>query len=145
MNIILMRTVSEPNKVYKSLTTLGTYECVLKDEVNIINPVINIAGIDSLMADVNYAYIPQFNRYYYVDSITSLNTGLLQINLTVDVLQSFADDIMNNTAIIERQQFDYDMELRDTNIPTYVGTLIQYTSFPSGFTDYQIVIPILGN
>lgn len=145
MIIKLYVNSSENNKINKRLTEVTELNGSLRTPASLLNPTIEVAGIDSLAATVNYAYIPQFNRYYYITGVSFEATGLVRLDMAVDVLMSHASQIMNQNAVIERQEFDFNMELRDTNIPTYNGTLIQYQLFPNGFTDYQIVIPILGN
>ena len=145
MNISLMRNTSEVNKIYKNVTTILSADGDLRSETDVISPVAVFSSIDDTFAGINYAYIPTFNRYYFVEDITVLAPGLVQISMGVDVLMSNADDIMKQYAVIERQQYDFNMELRDPHIPTRNATAIQYTKFPNSFTNYQIVIPIMGN
>ena len=56
----------------------------------------------------NYAYIPEFGRFYFIME-QSIKTGTLsEIDMQVDVLQSFKDQLVGEDsdvdAIIERQQ-----------------------------------------
>jgi len=145
MIINLMKNNSPNNKIYKSATLIQSVSGELRSDTDIINPVVEVSGIDSNITNINYAYIPDFKRYYYVDDIVVIAPNLVQLNMTVDVLMSHADEIMNQYAVIERQQYDFNMELRDVNIPTLNATRIQYIKFPNSFTNYKMVIPLLGN
>ena len=49
----------------------------------------------------NYAYIPIFNRYYYIENIESYRTGLWIVKMKVDVLESHKASILNLDCIIE--------------------------------------------
>lgn len=64
----------------------------------------------------NYVHIPEFNRYYFVDNITSLNQNLWQIDLTVDTLMSFKDDIYSLSGIVSRNEFLFNKLLKDEKI-----------------------------
>ena len=52
----------------------------------------------------NYAYIPDFNRWYFVTDITSVRQNLWQVAMSVDVLMSYYGDILNLSAFIARNQ-----------------------------------------
>lgn len=66
---------------------------------SISNPKIMIEGD---CKEYNYAYIPFFNRYYYISDIV-VNKGILQtVQFDVDPLQSFMESILNSKAIIKR-------------------------------------------
>ena len=41
----------------------------------------------------NYLWIPQFDRYYFIDDITSVTNTLWRIDCSVDVLMSFKKDL----------------------------------------------------
>lgn len=58
----------------------------------------------SKVLTANYAYIPDFNRYYFITDITAISRYLWQISMSVDVLMTYYDDIMNLSAFIARNQ-----------------------------------------
>lgn len=110
MELILYNTADDPNVLNKTLTLVKEYEITLKDDSSISAPVIRLKDErDNLNNIANYAYIPAFNRYYFVSSIVSMNKQVWTLVLSVDVLMSFKDDIMNSTAEITRpmKQGDY--------------------------------------
>lgn len=110
----------------------------LRDECDIINPVIEISkaayskiwygaetvDVQSTGQDVmsenpyavpehNYIYIPKFKRYYFVDNITSVRKGLWRISMSVDVLMSFRDKINNLSGIVKRSTIATRQNVRD--------------------------------
>ena len=70
MTIRLYNNVSDKNVVDKQLTQVGNdITGTLRDDCSVVDPVIAIEGIAANINGVNYAYIPEFNRYYYINNI----------------------------------------------------------------------------
>ena len=108
MNITLYKTKSGNNVINKKLTSeknLGN-NCILADDTSVTSPSVIVGGINSLdsISDFNYAYIPQCHRYYYINDIIALSGGRVKLLLTVDVLKSYASDILNSTQLVIRQK-----------------------------------------
>lgn len=71
------------------------------DGCTVQNPVI-VMQYNPTLVGCNYAYIPEFNRYYYIGNI-ELQTGQrCIIPMNVDVLMSFRDEIKNVPMTAER-------------------------------------------
>jgi hypothetical protein len=94
-------------------------------------------GIANDPSQYNYAYIPSFNRYYFIDDMQSYRTNVILLSLTVDVLFSFKDEILDNVAIVDKVQ-----KLDDANLYYDDGSFITdsrdfYTikTFENGFND----------
>lgn len=102
MNIVLCENKSEKNKINKSLTSGVTLSGNLRNESNVVNPTI-IVNTDNPTI-YNYAFIPAFNRYYYITDYISIRTGIWQLNLKSDVLMSFKDSILNSSALINKTE-----------------------------------------
>lgn len=102
MNIVLCENKSEKNKINKSLISGVTLSGNLRNESNIVNPTI-IVNIDNPTI-YNYAYIPAFNRYYFIADYISLRTGIWQLNLKSDVLMSFKDSILNSNVLVNKTE-----------------------------------------
>ena len=102
MNIQLCSNTSEKNKINKNITSGITLSGYLRNESNIVNPSITI-NIDNPTI-YNYAYIPEFNRYYFITNYISLRTGMWQINLKSDVLMSFKDSILSSEVLINKTE-----------------------------------------
>ena len=72
----------------------------LRNAAEVVNPVILVSG----NVDANYLYIPDFNRYYFINSITHEITGVSTIYAHCDVLQSFYDEIINLPCIVKKAE-----------------------------------------
>lgn len=94
MNIILYKTNSPINKVNKVLENENILQCHIKNPCDILNPFINIR-INKSIFEYNYCYIPLFNRYYFINDITLENQNIYNLNLKIDVLYTYKDEITN--------------------------------------------------
>lgn len=98
MDITLYTNNSEKNKLDKNLSNAKTFSGKLREESSIVNPYILIQIENP--SSFNYAYIPEFKRYYFITDITSIRTGLWKISMHVDVLMSFKDTIKATQVIL---------------------------------------------
>ena len=112
MTINCYKNSAERNRVDKTnfIQVLNVLQGTLKESTSITNPVITIRYN---YPTFNYVYIEEFNRYYYVEDIVSINYDLWELHLSVDVLMSYKDGILNTTGFIERSQSLYDDKLID--------------------------------
>lgn len=145
MNIVLYQNISEYNAVNKSITELTTLTGTLREESSIIDPIITISDIDSYVGSMNYAYIPEFNRYYFITNIESVRNNLWRVSFHVDVLYTYRAQIKSNSAIIERNENEYDLKLNDGLFKTQQNPRIAQFPFPSGFNTWNFVLAIAGN
>ena len=145
MTIILYSNISELNAVNKSLTELTTIHGTLREQSSFIDPVITIEGIDQYLSSANYAYIPEFGRYYFITGIESVRNGLWRLSFHVDVLYTYREQIKSNHAIIERNELEYDLKLNDGLFQTQQNPRIAQFPFPSGFNTWNFVLAIAGN
>lgn len=141
MLIKMYDTKCDNNVINKVLENEREFDIKLKDKTDIIAPVI-ILRSDSLILS-NYAYIPEFNRYYFVSKIELFPNGIYNISLRCDVLESFKTEILNSTGFINQQtknvnkyfNADYKSEVRkevdiyksNVTIPTNVSETILVT------------------
>ena len=108
MEIILYYNDSEKIKLDKELRQIGTIEGRLFQNTSITKPSI-MFDLDTTVFSANYLYIPQFNRYYFITDVVNVSANKWQIQARVDVLTSFKSTIRENTAIIERQENEYNL------------------------------------
>lgn len=121
------------NSTKRPSGTGHTYNCLLKDETSIENPVLELSI--SSPTFYNYAYISDFSRYYFVTD-WAYDRGVWNAKLTVDVLATYKTSIGNATVYVLRSSADYDKDVKDTLIPTKSvinktfteGTLYQWAS-----------------
>lgn len=101
MNIELYKTNSPKNKINKLLNTATIIHAKLLNDINLQSPILLLQdNNNSFLTNYNYCYIPYFQRYYFIESMNKNINGLITIKLSVDVLMSFASDIMNSYANI---------------------------------------------
>lgn len=130
MEIVLYNNASEKNKIGKNLTIVATLTGSIKGESSITHPIILIEYSDP--AAFNYAYIAAFGRYYYVNDVIVVRTGLLRVSLSVDVLESFKTSILTQNVILNKNENDFTMYLPDENLITLVKTKTDIINFPNG-------------
>lgn len=105
MTVQLLYTGSEKNRVSKTLTSILEVSGTLREETSILTPSIMIqTNLDTIIYKVNYMYIPDFNRYYFVTNITSIRNNLWRVDGRVDVLQTYRMGIETQTALLARQE-----------------------------------------
>ena len=94
---------------------------------------------------MNYAYIPEFKRYYFITNIESVRNNVWRVSFHVDVLFTYREQIKRNSAIIERNENQYDLKLNDGLFKTQQNPRIAQIPFPSGFNTWNFVLAIAGN
>ena len=106
----------------------ATYsDALISGECSIHSPILKIAR-SHYTATMNYAYIPEWNRYYFISDATIQDNYWL-VHLNVDVLASFKSTIKGTTAYIERASKNYNDLLEDNAISTLAG--ISHRSYSS--------------
>lgn len=134
MTITLYKNFSDKRNLNKNLTEIKTVSATAKGDINIISPVLIIQYFST---DFNYCYIPEINRFYYVNSLTLLTGQRLQINLSVDVLMSYKEEIKNLTVNVLRYENIEPTYLTDSRIPLYSDTVQKVIEFPENIFNLE--------
>jgi len=142
MKITLYNNYGENNNINKHLVKIIDLEGYLREQTSLVNPQIMIelhpdqygfikddtgtyvtfndnikitwdSFIYQNVLSANYVYIPDFNRYYFINDITSVRQNLWRLSLHVDVLMSYKKEILNTKAFISRNEFIYNDKLVD--------------------------------
>lgn len=92
---------SDSRVMNKNLIEGETFEGQARDEVNVLTPTIMFDKSDIMR--YNYAYIPAFQRYYYVNTINAYREGIWAVDFNVDVLMSFRGDISQLNVVVDKQ------------------------------------------
>lgn len=133
MDIIFYNNISDPNTINKVLTEVTTLSGELKTSCDIISPNITISNHG--MMNANYCYIPEFGRYYFIVKQTILTNNVIEIDLNVDVLESFKTQILALSCILENSTTDNDNYLSGPEWVTSVKTTTHIKQFPSGLNN----------
>ena len=148
-NIIGYFNKSATNVVDKELQQEFDVVGTLRGGSSVIDPVLLIeANAPGFHAnDVNYIYVQEFRRYYYITNIISTNHKMWEIHCHVDVLMSYREQIRQQTAIVARQETKYNLYLDDGIFMTYQNPKIQTKVFsnPSPFETQEFVLIVAGS
>lgn len=133
MRIQFYKISNVSKKINKQLpgTPPLTLDGFLKDGSNIMDPVIQIEH--SGVPDYNYAFIPEFNRFYFMKPATSVTNNVWEISLHVDVLYTYRQGILTAPCIVAKSSSKYNLYLNDANYKCYQNPHIFSERFPSGF------------
>lgn len=159
--IQLGTTKSAVNVVDKDFTVINTVTGTLKAGTSILDPIVTILcdASDTWRKNCNYAYISEFGRYYYITNIVlvegSTDTGdqypqpkqLIEFHMHVDVLKSYVDQIKQQTAVVARQEFAYNLMLDDGFFMCYQNPKLQTRLFsvPDPFETQEFVLVVAGS
>ena len=134
MEIKLYINKSDPNHLTKDKEEKGTIEAVMKDGCDLINPVIKIEALPAY--SFNYVYIAKFDRFYYVMGGVSFVNGIWEVPLHVDVLASNKVEILQQSGVVERQEFKYNLNLDDGTLKAYSNPQTVILKFPKSVNDF---------
>lgn len=97
------------------------YECVLKSNTGVIAPTIELnLGLVVNPSAYNFAYIPDFGRYYWVQEWDFVQSTWIA-SLSVDVLATWRPYIGNTDMYVYRSSYEYDGKICDTKYQTTDG------------------------
>lgn len=130
LTVNLIQNKSPVEKIGKNITVGTSASCALKDGTSVLRPVLRIQTSDNVY-DYNYLRITEFNRYYFIDDIISLNNNIWEVKAHVDVLETYKNAILANTAVIKRQQNQYNLYLDDPDFHVYNYEKLQTLQFPA--------------
>ena len=123
MTITFYKSGSERNVLNRSLATVAKSSTAIAatDVINVETPdVLLDSDVNIISAD--YAYIDNFSRYYFVNSLEIVNGNQFLLHLESDPLMSFKSDILTSKCIAKRSTSKINPEIEDNqaafkNIP----------------------------
>lgn len=99
MELNLYKCSDGDNVINKTLTEKLTINITLKRDVNITAPQIILMNDNgAFFNQYNYAEIPELGRFYFIDSVTSLNNKMESLALRCDVLETYKADVLASKA-----------------------------------------------
>ena len=133
MEVQFYYTNSDSRVINKNLITGEVFSGQARDEVDIMAPVIRFDTDEVLQ--YNYAFIPQFGRYYYVTGRNAFREGLFDVTFGVDVLMSFRGDISQLVVICDKQSMEEngDEYIDDSSLVAESVMFQTVYNFPNGF------------
>lgn len=139
MEVQFMYNYSDARVINKVLATdgdgIGVFEGQARDAINIMAPTI-VFDTNAILR-YNYAYIPELQRYYSVNSITATYDNLYAVSFEVDVLMSFRNHILQLPVIVDKQSMpeNGDEYIDDSSL---IADNVMFTTvynYPNGFND----------
>ena len=110
VNVKFYITGDNPNVMNKSLTQIASY-------------------VSGNLIGVNYAYIAEFGRYYFVYP-TGEHAITTRLQLESDPLMSFKAGILASPAVVARNPWHFDLYVPDNNLPIEARTASAILKFP---------------
>lgn len=130
-DINLYQNSAEVTRVDKEqfLVGVGTLSGALREECSMLTPSIVYQSAD--VPTFNYVYIPIFNRYYFVTSLSSVSKNVWRMELNCDVLMTYKEQIFQLQGVIGRQETDFNPLLVDNELPTQNNPIVEVIDIPS--------------
>ena len=150
MTVKLFNNKSDKRNLIKNITEIKTVTATAKGDISVISPVLILNFTD--MTDINYCYISELKRYYYIKNFTYLTGKRIQLNLEIDVLMSYADEIRALKVNVLRYSGIRPTYISDGRIPLYSNTRQYVIKFPDNIfnkkkkkeTDKNFLLNIAG-
>lgn len=115
-------TLSKRDNSTKRPTGNGTsFSCIIKSGSGILHPTITLdLGKTNDPSQYNYAYIPNFDRYYFIEE-WYFDRALWTASLKVDVLATYKTEIGNSSLYVMRSASAHNGDIIDTLYPAKSG------------------------
>lgn len=103
MELILYYTRNANNTINKVLENERVFQINFKDVADNISPKVKLKHQGKLK--VNYAYIPEFNKYYFIRDMEIYPNNIHTLYLETDVLETYKHDILESKATVSRSKY----------------------------------------
>lgn len=146
MEIVLYKFNKKVNStaVPSSSVESITLSCQVKTPSSIVTPTVQLTKATEPIG-YNYAYIPEWGRYYFIRDIT-YGLGVWVLTLSVDALASFRSDVFASSQYVLRSASQNDGSILDSYYPTKGGSVSSSSVFNGSITrpDDQYAHPTTG-
>ena len=142
MRIIFYTNNSDSNELNKNINLITELNCnVNRDNLNILSPILFLSYFDIKELNINYCYIEELNRYYFINSYTIEKNNLIKLQLETDVLMTFKNDILLSSGIVKetknnQNNFSSQFELLDTK----QQKILYFSNGDNKFTDDKLYL-----
>lgn len=137
MTVYLYNNTSEPNEIGKALTAKDTVNATIKGDLSYESPTLIFQYTGTVAHDINYMYIAELGRYYFITDIKNLTGSRYEITGKVDVLESFKSSILGLSCIIDKSSAAslINMFIDDGSFVTENKEFNTVINFPAGFNN----------
>lgn len=132
------------NSTARPSGTAREFACIIKTGSGILHPTISLdIGRTESPSQYNYAYIPNFDRYYFIEEWYFEN-ALWTASLSVDVLATYKTAIGAADLYVLRAADDYDGRIVDNLYPTKVNSTFESATISTPWVDAIDGLYIIG-
>lgn len=128
MDAIFYTVADNDNALEKTLSSALIKNVLFLNASSILNPTIRVRiGNVTEFLKRNYCFIETLQRYYFIDGITIERGGIATVELEIDVLMTYKDDIKQAVAEIVKSdsgifaQINY-QEKNEATVLKYIGS-----------------------
>lgn len=127
ISVTLGQTTKRKNSTCQTITNGKTYQCTLKENTSIYNPIFQMFISDDIM-NTPYNYLKFENKFYWIQDIVSIGNNQYDIHCKIDVLASYKAEILTNEVYIKYSSNKYREDLPDARLTqkSAVSTQISY-------------------
>ena len=143
MEIRLYINHSEKERVNKILTNELILNGDLTNDCPILTPTFQLEIENMTM--YNYMYVPDFNRYYFIENPVNMGGNYYSVPCTEDYISSWWNDIKECNAVIERQSNEWNLYLNDGTFKAESTNKTATILFPNDlFTQENYILCVAG-
>lgn len=145
MKVQIYKTASEKNKLNKQLKLVKEINVKLLNDTEILKPVVEVSHIPIKdLNSANYMYIPDLNRYYFIDNIELMTGNNVYISGSVDVLMTYMADILNLKGTVKRSESLKNGYIIDENYKSVSYSQIVTKRFPNSMNQDSFILMTVG-
>lgn len=129
MKATFYNNASDERYLNKSITAkFSNIDIEVITPASVVRPSFRLSS-GLLGQSVNYVYVNELERYYYIRNWT-MDNGFVILECEVDVLMSFKNAIKNQNVIVSRQQKKYNLYMTDNKQKFYNTNATVVKEFP---------------
>ena len=142
MVIEFYKTTDDPKKINKTMDNIGSGTTTLSatvnntaDSITLLSPIFLVASNTLYFTATHIKCADMRNRWYFINDITLLTGGKMQIACSIDVLKTYADTIVSCPACITRAELGAPTYVPDSRLPIRTSDKkLEVSTFKNGFT-----------
>lgn len=137
MQAIFYKNRSDSRKIGKDLLLIKSRNVSPYETFSISAPAF-ILQYDPALITANYVYIPELQRYYFINVISLERGSKMIVNCRVDVLESFKNSILNLTCNVVKNESIGENLVIDSDYVFISESDVEIFRFPFEFSSQGI-------
>ncbi len=120
------RTCIEKGIIEQGAAIVTTAE--LYDNTDVLKPELKVAWRNEFITLVNYVYIAEFNRFYFIDDVVAEPGGAARLKCSIDVMYTYRNSIKATTIFLTRAAqpnlATAETYIKDSQYPLYLDKYV---------------------